>query len=199
MMPRVGMKAGSGGAYSLGLTSNQGFIGSSNSNYTTARAGTGTFAVVPSTGAFYVGQKYEDSAHTVYESFFEFDTSVVAGTIVSAILKINVSGDNSSPDFTIEAYLRDFGTGLTSADWVAGASISGLTLLASLSTSGLVTGVRTLTSEAAFIGNINQSGMTRIMLASSRTRTGTQPPSTGFQQENVVITPTNTVLEITTS
>jgi hypothetical protein len=59
---------------------------------------------------------------------------------------------------------------------VPGASLAGLTLLASISTSGGWAFQTTKTfTDVAFPANINGAGQTRVVLASSRLRAGNQP------------------------
>lgn len=158
-----------------------GFITSSNATYSTARSGSGQTADDTNT-VFSAGQVLNAGTYFCYEGFIQFDTSSIAdaATINSALLSLNVSADASTTDFTIEARLKDWGTGLTTADWVAGASLGSQTLLASVSTSGISTDVYLdLTSDAAFVSNINKTGATRLMLCSSRHR-GNNTPA-GFE------------------
>jgi len=115
----------------------------------------------------------------VYEGFISFDTSAIgAGTVTSATLSLCPYQDQSVTDYTLYARARDWGASLTTADWVAGASLSGLTLLASVSTVGISVGsYAALSSESAFASNINTSGSTRIILTSSRHEAGNLPPT----------------------
>jgi hypothetical protein len=147
-------------------------IYSVSATYSSARSGTG-LAIDPPEGHLILGQ---DPGFYCYEVFIGFDTSAVVGTITSATLSLHGRTDASTTDFTVEARLHDWGATLTTADWVAGGSLGTKTLLASLSTVGFTTsGHNVFTSEAAFVNNINQSGVTRMLLCSSRMRVGDQP------------------------
>jgi hypothetical protein len=88
-----------------------------------------------------VGQTFATPNYTIYEGFYQFDTSGIGDTdtIDSAVFSLHGHTDNSVTDFTINCRLKDWGTGLTTADWVAGADLSALTLLATFATSGFTT------------------------------------------------------------
>ena len=108
----------------------------------------------------------------VLEGFFAFDTSALTSgaTVSAAVLRVTSYYDNSSTDFDIQARLRDWGTSLTTADWVAGADLSGLTLLGSYATSsGFTANTGYDLSDTAMAANVNKTGSTRMLLCSSRT------------------------------
>ena len=148
-------------------------------SYASARTGS-AFSVDTSLGTFIVGQSYYwdvNGQYQVWESFAGFDTSSIgSGSVSAATLRLTSNSDGSTTDFTVEARLHDWGTGLTSADWVAGASLSGKTLLAHYATSGgFVNGTGYDLVDDAFAANINKTGTTRLLLCSSRTTAGTAP------------------------
>lgn len=179
-------KGASGATYTLYATSN-GSMNSSNTNYTTARAGSNLQVDFPASTGFNMncGQNLVTTTEFCFEVFLSFDTSGVVGTIQSATLSLKSTNDQSTTDFVLEARLRDWGATLESADWVAGDSLAGLTLLASMNTSGWATsGYNVLTSEAAFASNINKTGATRIVLSSSRHRAATTPA--GLERVGIV-------------
>lgn len=134
-----------------------------------------------------VGQSYDDISgegdygFTVTEAFLGFDTSAIGtDTVSAAVLNVTSYSDSSVTDFTIEARLRDWGATLTTADWVAGASLSGLTSLATKTTaSGFTAGTAYDFTDVAMPANVNKTGVTRMLLCSSRT-TGNNAP-TGFE------------------
>lgn len=149
---------------------------SSSSSYTTARNGTGTLTADTASTTFNVGQAQTGAkivTDTCYEGFLSFDTSAITDSdVVSAIvLDVWLVTDNSATDFTLEARERDWGASLTTGDYVAGGSLSGLTLMASIATSGIgSTGAyKTLTSQAAFLTATNlKTGTVYLILDSSR-------------------------------
>ena len=166
-----------------------GYIASSNTStgatndYAIVRAGTWLVADTTQTN-LWVGQDWtydvenDENSLSVDEAFLGFDTSSIpdTDTVSAAVFNLTSSGDFSTTDFTIEARLYDWGTGLTTADWVAGASLSGLTLLAHRDTASGWTGntAYDLTDDA-FAANVNKTGTTRLLLCSSRTTAGTSP------------------------
>lgn len=155
------------------------YLNSLDPAYATARSG-GTLSVSPDwTSVLEVGQRYYDTtgegdfAYAIREGFVGFDTSAIGDTdaISAAVLNVTSFEDNSDTDFTIQARLSDWGTSVTTADWVAGGSLSGLTLLATYATSSGFTAntAYDLASETAFTSNVNKTGSTRMLLCSSRT------------------------------
>ena len=169
-----------------------GFIESSHaSTYSTARSGGGT-KVAPTTEVYLqIGQNYLGSefGYYLYESFLSFDTSTIPDSAIISAVTLSLHGggyvDQSTTDFTIEARTYDWGASLTTADWVAGADLSSNTLLASRSTSGWSTSAyNDLTENGSnFVSAINKTGITRIILCSSRTKDGTTP--TGAEYVNL--------------
>lgn len=155
--------------------SNDGYISSNNGTYSTARSG-GTLTADTSATTAYIGQ---NTGYYCYESFFSFDTSFVgfASSVSSVTFSLYGQSDLSFTDFTIEARISDWGTGLTTADWVAGASLSALTSVATFATSSTFsTSAYNAFSNVAFPANINKSGSTRIICYSSR-QSGNNTPS----------------------
>lgn len=160
------------------------YIYAANATYATARTN-GTGGAVDSGTSLVVGQIFLSPTYFVYEDFIAFDTSSVVGTIVSATLSLYGVADASTTDFVVQARLHDWGATVTSADWVAGASLSSKTLLASMNTSAFSAATyNLLTSDAAFVSNINQAGVTRMLLCSSRTVSGTPPTGNEFVEFN---------------
>lgn len=155
-------------------------------SYASARAGTGgvlqanTAATDHEVGQYYANSGDPDfiDTNSVFESFESFDTSSVGSgsTVSSAVLRLTSSADYSVTDFTLQARLHDWGASLTTADFVAGASLSGLTLLAHYATSGGFTANTAYDlADDAFAANVSKTASTRILLCSSRTVSGTAP------------------------
>jgi len=151
--------------------------------YPPARAGTGSdlfdYLGVSSTLA-YVGQYCGTWAYVpyVWETFLGFDTSSIpdGDTVSAAVLRVTSYADSSTTDFDIQARLRDWGTTVTTADWVAGADLSGLTLLGSYATSsGFTANTGYDLSDTAMAANVNKTGSTRMLLCSSRTTNNNAP------------------------
>lgn len=163
--------SGAGGTVTIYGTSD-GWVGSQSAVYATARSG-GALGVNTADADGLTGQY---TNYTVYELFFEFDTSTIPGTPTAVTLSLDGALDLTATDFTIEARLHDWGTSLTTADFVPGDSMASKTLLATFDTAGYVSGYNDFTeSGSAFAGNLNLTGMTRIVLVSSRARLGTTP------------------------
>jgi hypothetical protein len=155
-----------------------GRVSSYDATYATARAG----AALNADSAGSTMPLGQFGTYNCYESFISFDTSTI-GTdeISSATLSLYAYGDNSVTDFTCHARLKDWGASVTTADWVAGADLSSLPLLASVSTLGLSTSSYTdFTSESAFLTNINKTGTTGIILSSSRHEAANAPTNNEF-------------------
>lgn len=153
-------------------------------NYATARGGSSAGSVSVGSGAAQIGQQLNAGSYTCYETFLDFDTSAIpdAATITAVTLRLYGSADSSTTDFTIEAREYDWGATLETGDWIGGANLGDYTLLGSLSTVGFSTsGYNTFAEESTnFQTAINKTGVTRIVLCSSRHRVGNTPSGTEF-------------------
>lgn len=169
-----------------------GWIDSSDGNsdtYSTARAG-GTFTVDTAATTFRAGQSHTAGKvphYNCYEGFLQFDTSAISDSDVVSIITLDLwlTTDGSTTDFTLEARERDWGASLTSGDYVAGASLSGLTLMASIASSGIgATGAyKTLTSQTAFLTATNlKTGTVFLLMDSDRQVSNTAPGSTTIDE-----------------
>jgi hypothetical protein len=155
-----------------------GEIRSQDSTYASARSG--AFLVANSThtgeeGGANAGQ-YLIGDYYCYQGFYAFDTSSIGtGTVTAVVFSLYGFYDGSATDFTIECRLKDWGASLDTADFVDGASLSGLTLLATFATSGFSAAGYNAFTDVAFPANVNTGGTTRVMIASDRQRTNTAP------------------------
>ena len=155
-----------------------GYLRSQSSVYLTARSGA-NLTVGTDSSIVISGQLRLTGTSYCYESFLFFDTSPIGtGTVTSATLSLYAKTDQSDVDFTTYARARDWGATLTTGDWVAGASLSALTLLASASSAGISTSAYTaFSSESAFTSNVSTSGNTLVILTSARHESGDPPPT----------------------
>lgn len=160
----------------LNATTNQGYVRSTASNYSNMRAGTGTKTLTQSTTQL-SGQQFLGGTHYMDEAFLEFDTSTITGTITSVVLKVYITNIYADNSFTCQARLYDYGTSLTTADWVPGNDVSGDTLLATLASGSMSASAYNSFTDVAFPANINTSGKTRIYLASDNFASATSPGS----------------------
>lgn len=167
-----------------------GFIESTNATYAIARTG-GTLSI-PNESIFdlIVGQ---DGGFDCYECFLSFDTSSIpdSDVVSSVVLDTFLTEDRSlGPDFIVEARESNWGASLTTADWISGAILGSLPLMASISTSGIgsIDSYKTFTSEPSFTSATNlKTGFVYLMLSSSRHRLG--DPPVGDTDEYIAISP----------
>lgn len=148
----------------------------------TVQQGSGTKTGFPSSSSTVVGQWGTGGGSLPFEvdqSFFSFDTSSLADldTISAVVMSLYLSSNaiSTGNDFTVECREYDWGTSLTSADFVARASLAGLTLVASKTeTNADVTpAYRAFTSQAAFLNVANlKTGSVRLMANSIEQRFG---------------------------
>lgn len=145
-------------------------------DYATARNGTGILSVDDAASNFAVGQRMFETDFYVYEGFLNFNVSSLVGEdVTTATLSLWLDADHSDTDFTLQARLRDWGDTLDTGDFVAGASLSSLTLLASIASSGIgaAGGYKDLISESALLTAIEAAaagdGILRLILCSDRT------------------------------
>lgn len=155
---------------------NDGIIQSSATNYNTARSGNNLSV---NTFQLSTGQLRDGTTRYIFQGKMSFDTSflVPADVISAAAIELYVYWDATPTDFTLEARQNDYGATLETGDYVAGASLSGLTLLASIGTSGIgIDAYKTLTESGSSLRDaLNRDGYTRMLLCSSRTRVGNDP------------------------
>ncbi|MET8987764.1 hypothetical protein ABZW49_20145 [Nonomuraea wenchangensis] len=163
-----------------------GYVYSRNSSYTTARSGS-NLSAFPSSTSLLAGQSnnFEGTGQfACYESFVSFDTSAIADDDTVSAVTLDLYLRSSGID-TIEARALDWGASLTTADWVAGASLSGLTLLASSTFTQFdsTNTYRTFASQAAFLSAANlKTGTVYLLLSSGNMRTSGQPTSVAYVQ-----------------
>lgn len=166
-------------------TAADGYIISDDVDYADARSGSNGANVQPNStaGFLIVGQQETNNGYPYYVVFYEcmelflsFDTSAIINP-TAVDLMLRGFTDNTVTDFIMEARLHDWGTSLTAADWVAGASLGSKTLLAEFNTTGYTTsGYNTFTeTSGAFTANLNLVGETRILVNSSRHRNSNTP------------------------
>ena len=159
-------------------TTADGYLKSENATYSTARAG-GTITKLDNYQDIWVDQA---PGYLLYCAFLAFDTSGIPDDdeISAATLSLypHESDAYAGSPGTLEVYAYDFGSSLETGDWVAGADVSALTLVASTTTSGWTTGARrALASQEAFKAAINKIGSTRLFICLSGFRTGDAPAS----------------------
>lgn len=161
--------------YTIYSDAADGNVISTSSLYSLARDGTGSVSAYPSNTYLTIGQNYSGGSYDCRESFLSFDTSGVAGIITSATLNLYAYSNDSDTDFTTIARMYDWGASLTSADFVAGGSLSALTEVANWNSTAYSSSYNTFT-DVALPAHINQSGTTRMLLSSSR-HEGNNTPS----------------------
>ena len=150
--------------------------GSLSDSYADANAGTGDYLdVIDDVGSLYSGQVYDgDSIYAIYLTYLSFITSVVVGTISSAILSLYLREDRSGTDFTAQARQYNWGASGDTGDWRTSTQLGSTTLLATLASSGIgaAEAYKSFT-DVAMIANVNQAGTTYMLVCSSRQ--GTTP------------------------
>lgn len=164
-----------------------GYISSNDDVYANARSGSGLSAYSGGFFGIVANQLYYPPSTSYYggpvsEHFdfnlglISFDTSSLIGTITSAILHLAPYTIQTIAE-TFEARLYDYGTLITTSDFVSGSSLSSKTLLATRVGSSMTLNAYNAFTDVAMIPNINRSGFTRMLICLSTQRTGTQPSS----------------------
>lgn len=190
-------------SYTIYSSAADGDIFSGNTSYATARSGSGLYVASTSGLYAYCGQDRSGSNRYIYETFFAFDLSAVSGSASSAVLSLHGTYDGSTTDFTIEVRAKTWtGSGLTTADWVAGADLAALTLLASRSSSGFTaSGYNAFTSEAALLTAVDLHGSLEILCCSAEQTNNSDPTTSeyvGFQTSDTSGTSQDPKIDITT-
>lgn len=145
-------------------------VDSTSVTYATARSGAG---LTLATGTSLTVGQAPPSPYFIDEFFILFDTSPLtsAANVSAATLSLWLKIDNSTQDFTCEARIKAWGPTVTTADWVAGASLGALTRVATLNTSGIgATGAyKAFTEDGTnFIANVSKTATTELLVDSSR-------------------------------
>lgn len=155
-----------------------GDIRSASGTYSTARDGGGTLTANATADNGVVGQIFSAGTYTCAEMFLSFDTSSIpdAAVIQQVDLTLHLVSDGSTTDFEVQARAYDWGSSLGSGgNFRTAAQLSALTLLASLTTSGIGSDFTLAENGSEFRNAINKSGSTRLVLCSSRHVAGTTP------------------------
>lgn len=179
--------AGGGTTYTLFPTAESaGLYSASQTSYANARAGDSVNSNTLVVGQeYFPGDSYAVPNWTVLSGFLSFDTSGVTGTISSATLSLGLDGDASTTDFIAQARVRDWGATLEVIDYVPGADLGALTLVATLASAGI--GALGAYKEMVENGTalrtaINQAGFTRLIFCSDRTVANTVPTNAEYMQ-----------------
>ena len=160
--------------YTFYAAVNDGSLRSTGADYASARAGS---LLVESPAAGQDHMTVGQNVSRVYEGFLRFDTNSVPDSysITSAILSTYLQSSGYYLTYSLEAREHDWGTTLTTADYVAGASLLSHTLLASYPSASMSDAYDSWHTEITFTSYINKSGYTRIILCSSNTTTDVAP------------------------
>jgi hypothetical protein len=160
--------------YTFYSAANDGALRSTGPDYASTRAGS-ILVEYPSAGTDYmfVGQ----NVSKVHEGFLRFDTNSVPDSysITSVVLSTYLEDSGYYRTYSLEARAYDWGTTLTTADYVAGANLAALTLLAHYPAASMTAAYTAWYTDIAFTSYINKSGYTRMILCSSHTTTGVEP------------------------
>lgn len=113
------------------------------------------------------GQEFIGGEYRCYESFLQFDTSLIADGDCSLTLAMDT--DVTDTDFNFEVRSFDFGASITTADWRTPAQIAALTLAGSGSTAGWTSGTKN------FVVSFSPNATTKYLCVSDRQRSGTAP------------------------
>ena len=148
----------------------------SNVSYATARSGGAVQNIHNTDDAMLVDQYKSGSDYYCRSGYLDFDTSSIPDTdeISAVTLSLYAINTYGSPG-ALEVYAYDWGEELTFADWIAGADVAAMTLLASYPGTWSGGAYRALTSETAFKAAINKTGVTRLFLCTTNFRTGSAP------------------------
>jgi hypothetical protein len=181
-------------------TANSGALFSYDAAYANARAGTGTLAV-QGAGDARIGQRLTtDPTYQVWQYELEFDLASIAGaTISAAILSLFVTAVDGTPGYVIEVRMHDYGTSITTADFVAGASLSSKTLVAQWTSANPDTEYKTFT-DVAMPANLVAGSLNRMILVGARQTSNNAPTDAEYitaYYDNTGGDPTRPKLDIT--
>ncbi len=155
-----------------------GFLQGQGSTWSEARAASGTIALNTLNTYFTSGCDIPGAFYEANQAGFAFDTSAVPDTdeVSAATLSLYVNADLSDVDSTHEVRIVAFGT-LATADFIAGASLSGITRIASIATSGLTGAAYNdfIEDGTGLRDAVNLTGLTELWLTDSVQLSATNP------------------------
>lgn len=116
----------------------------------------------------------------VYETFVDFNLATAISNAATAVLSFARHADSwLSQHLIVEARTYDWGATVQTTDFVPGANLSGLPLLATYDTTGSGTDeLQNFTSNGTALKDAvvaAGAGVLRVMLSSNRTRLATEP------------------------
>lgn len=165
-----------------------GHLQSFSTTYLTARSGGGTINVDTASTTFSVGQEKFSSTYYCYEGFVQFDTSALGASVTVSAAVLSLWGSSQqvagSSAFTTNARVSNWGAALTSADYIAGASLTGLTLCAHLAQASVTQGAYNAFVDDAMAANVAKTGTTYLILESTRLENADVPTSTEYESWN---------------
>jgi hypothetical protein len=157
-------------------------IDSRSAAYSSARAGSNpSFVSIDEHDRLNIVNALYNLDFVVREGFVEFDTSAIptSAVIDSAVLTLTSYRDEGAAalDQIVEVRISDFGATFDTTDFVPGANLSALTLIASraVEPSTRPLGTAEPFDDVALAANIVKGGITRIIVHDQKTRIGTEP------------------------
>ena len=156
-----------------------GYLTSKHAIYATARSG-GTITVQTANYEHWIDQYLGGGLYELYATYLAFDTSFVDTDAISAVRMYAYPEATYGPVFgspgPMEVYPYNWGGTLVIGHWIPGATVAGMTKLASIAAGSFTAGAyRQLTSEAAFAAAINKTGTTYLYVTFADFRLGTVP------------------------
>lgn len=150
--------------------------------FLTARAGLGALGGDDNDTNLYIGSNVGYRCH---QACISFDTSSIpdGDTVTAATLSIWVIAHATNHILQVKAY--DFGTTITSADFVPGATFATLTTLATLDMStGITDGAYNAFTEVSngLRSAISKTGTTRFIINTDKFSAGTAPGAAEYTQ-----------------
>ena len=117
-----------------------GELQSAGTSWAIARAGTGTFTAAA--GPARIGAGFSSPNNYAWAAFLAFDLSAVPAlaTITGAHLETVFTADVTATDMQLRARVRSWLPAIAGADWIAGASIGAVPIVATRETLGLTLG-----------------------------------------------------------
>jgi hypothetical protein len=172
-------------------------IDSVSTDYSTARAGSSLSIVTAEPDRLEVSNALFGTDFHIREGFIEFDTSSIPVTAVieAATLTLTSFRDEGAAALgqTVEVRIRDFGATFDATDFVPGANLSALTLVASRAVEPSTRPIGTAEpfDDVALAANIVKGGKTRIIVHDQMTRLGTQPSPGTAQSDCIFCSPSH--------
>lgn len=166
-------------------SSGSGYTGGTTTTYTQVNVGYAPGPSVTYTPVTYTttspGSYYYYSSQEIWLGFFAFDTSAIPTEVPVSSAILSLYPYQLGAPTTFQARLHDWGTSVSTTDWLTPSQLATKTLLGTSAGGEWTTNAYASFSDIAFAPNVNRVGQTRVVITTQEIVAGTPAGSSAFQ------------------